>query len=745
MNGLRITQTESVLNGFEAVEYNDMSLLDRVIQSKDLKAIDDDDFKSKHCKHEKDALIAYKKKISKCFASVTYSKSKVNFGRVFPKKPFSVGSFRRAIRHVLCKNYYVDIDLVNSQPSIIYNVCKLNNIETPCLIKYINNRDSILQQVKDSYDVDHDTAKELFITLTNGGSFYGWKLKYKINNDIQAFDFINEYKNEMSNIAIQIYNENIELRKALEKKEKKSNNVLGSFISYYVQEIENRILECMYVFISQFLKVKNNVILCFDGIMIPISDFRDSFISLLEAEIKRVFNFDMKLKVKEMEESINLEQRIQTYEEVKEEFETNHFKVRYPLMFIQENEGYFEHCYKAKKTFLDAYQNKPKYDKITKKGECERSSFVDDWVKDEFMREYEKVDFMPYGPFEEHKDSKNVFNTFTGYEINKTKNENLDINSVDMSLFEKYFLNLCGGRWDIYEFFKKYISHILKYPGHKTRVACLIKSEQGCGKGTLAEILTKIFGSKYIFEDQGAQAFFDRFNTAIANKLVCFVDEAKASDGFGNAEKMKKLISDKTIWLEPKGGEKYEMSNLANFIFFTNNDVVLKIEKTDRRFQLWTATSELRNDNEFFSNLRKVYLDDEKGLYAVYKWFLNCDVPKGYDFSNNRVITDEYKQLQALNIPPIIKFFEDIRDNTFEQPFLKYGSNELFSDFKKYCSFSGFKIEPNATRFGLDMKLYCPFSKKVKSSSVFYLIDYKQMIETLEKYEVEKIEFVDEE
>lgn len=438
------------------------------------------------------------------------------------------------------------------------------------------------------------------------------------------------------------------------------------------------------------------------------------------------------------------DEKDESYEAVKEEFEKNHFKVRYPLMFIQENEGYFEHCYKTKKAFLDAYENKPKYNKISKKGELERVSLVNDWVKDEFMREYEKADFMPYGPTQEYKENKNIFNTFTGYEINK--NTIQDVEDIDMTDFIDYFLHLCGNNWSIYEFFRNYISHILKYPSDKTRVACVIKSNQGCGKGTLAEILTAIFGSKYIFEDTGITAFTDRFNSATANKLIGIIDEAKSSDGFSNPEKIKKIISDKTQWIEPKGGEKYEISSHINLIFFTNNDVVVKIESSDRRFQLWTASNKYQNNTHFFTKLREKYIDDKKGLYAVYKWFLNSDVEQGYDFSNNRVITEEYKQNQALQIPPIIKFFEDIADSIVKTDILKFKPNELFNDFKRFCSSSGFKIEPNVTRFGLDMNIYCKaFAEKKKTSvSLYYFINYDIMIETLKKYEVEKIEFVDE-
>jgi hypothetical protein len=737
---LVIKEQESLLNGFEALEFVDLSLLDRIIQSKDLKIITD---KKKKYKTEKEWLMLYRRKIVDSFASVKYNYSKkINFGRVFPENLLSVGALRRPLRHMLCKNNYVDIDTVSSQQSILYNVCKLNNFETPYLLQYIENRESILKQVQESYNVDRDTAKELFITLTNGGNFTGWIYTYNLNSSFIPFEFINNYKNEMSNIIIQIYNDNQEFFKIIEKKNKKEEktNMMGSFISSYIQEIEKRILECMYKFISQFLKIKNNVILCHDGIMIFISDFRDSFISLLEQEIKRVFNFDIKLKVKDMDESINLQKEIETYDQVKDEFEKNHFKVRYPLMFIQENEGYFEHCYKSKKGFLDAYQNKPKYDKITKKGECERVSFVDDWVKDEFMREYEKVDFIPYGPTQEYKEDKRIYNTFTGYEINKNK---FDVEDVDMSDFIDYFIHLCGNRWDIYEFFRKYLSHILKYPRDKSRVACVIKSNQGCGKGTLAEILTAIFGSKYIFEDTGISAFTDRFNGAVANKLIGIIDEAKASDGFSNPEKIKKIISDKTQWIEPKGGEKYEISSYINLIFFTNNDVVVKIEASDRRFQLWNASNKYQNNTDFFSKLREKYINDEKGLYAVYKWFLDCDVKQGYDFSNNRVITEEYKQNQALQVPIIIKFFEYLEDEQYKQE--KYMPLELFTEFKKYCSIAGFKIEPNIQRFGLDVKTYCPFIEKKKSNNIYYYINHEMMTETLQKYEIEKIEFVDEE
>ena len=68
---------------------------------------------------------------------------------------------RKEIRHTLLK----DLDIVNCHPTLLYQLCKKNNIECEYLNQYISNRDNILNETIQFYNVSKDCAKKLFVQL----------------------------------------------------------------------------------------------------------------------------------------------------------------------------------------------------------------------------------------------------------------------------------------------------------------------------------------------------------------------------------------------------------------------------------------------------------------------------------------------------------------------------------------------------------------------------------------------------
>ena len=67
------------------------------------------------------------------------------------------------------------------------------------LEEYNNNRDDYLKKIINGFDTNKATAKELFNSIFNGGSFEGWKKKNKIstfNESNEITEFINKLYNE---------------------------------------------------------------------------------------------------------------------------------------------------------------------------------------------------------------------------------------------------------------------------------------------------------------------------------------------------------------------------------------------------------------------------------------------------------------------------------------------------------------------------------------------------------------------
>jgi len=177
---------------------------------------------------------------------VKYNKAKHQWGRVFPAKSLGITSFAKKTRNTFIKNTYYDFDLKNCQPEILRCICQANNIPCDIVIKYCNERESIIANIIASSGgkCNRDMVKSLIIRLSFMGGFDGWITE----NDLDLFPepvIVKQYRQEVNTIANLIKNANPDLFKTMSrlKKEKGEDNVMGSFLSTYLQEYELRLVE----------------------------------------------------------------------------------------------------------------------------------------------------------------------------------------------------------------------------------------------------------------------------------------------------------------------------------------------------------------------------------------------------------------------------------------------------------------------------------------------------------------------
>ena len=133
-----------------------------------------------------------------------------------------------------------DIDMVNSHPVILLNLCQKNGIACNVLKNYIENRDLIL----DSFGDNRKSVKEMFLTILNGGF-----------KDIYSDD------NRINNYLKLLEKEIIEIQKCFYTKDKryfeKTFNFMGKNLSRIILDIENQILQ---IIINNFVCKKSKCI-----------------------------------------------------------------------------------------------------------------------------------------------------------------------------------------------------------------------------------------------------------------------------------------------------------------------------------------------------------------------------------------------------------------------------------------------------------------------------------------------------
>ena len=157
-----------------------------------------------------------------------------------------------------------DIDMVNSHPVILLNICQKNGITRNILKDYVENRDLIL----DSFDNNRKSVKEMFLTILNGGN------KDKYSDD-----------NRINNYLKLLEKEIIEIQKFFYVKDKryyeKGFNFKGKNLSTIILDVEKQILQIM---INYFVLKRINIFtLEYDGLKI-YSDNKSKHFSINELE-----------------------------------------------------------------------------------------------------------------------------------------------------------------------------------------------------------------------------------------------------------------------------------------------------------------------------------------------------------------------------------------------------------------------------------------------------------------------------
>ena len=200
---------------------------------------------------------------------------------------YGVGSclsyLKKEVRNSIMPKNIKDIDMVNSHPVILLNLCQKNELSCNVLKNYVENRDLIL----DSFG-DRKSVKEMFLTILNGG------FKDRYSND-----------NRINNYLKLLEKEIIEIQKHFYTKDKryfeKGFNHSGKNLSRMILDIENQILQIM---INYFVLKRINIFaLEYDGLKI-YSDSKSKHFSIngLEKIILEKIGINMKLSFKNIED-----------------------------------------------------------------------------------------------------------------------------------------------------------------------------------------------------------------------------------------------------------------------------------------------------------------------------------------------------------------------------------------------------------------------------------------------------------
>jgi len=770
---LILSPLKSALDGLITYDWINEKLLKKCLNSTLL----EDSMEWDETKQLKKYMSKYNKSDKKYFITVINARPKgLNYGRVIPQNNLGLSHIRREIRHTITTKddktkYYYDIDIVNCHYVILSQICSQNGLKTDSIDKYIKDREKILKKLMEETQIERAKAKQLFIAIIYGASFEKWKKDNNISfsSKSKINTFIEELKTNIETVRNTIIEKNPKIGYEVEKnkilKNERYYNYEASFLSIYLQEYECRILECMYLYFLNNNMIKNKICtLCADGIMIPKENIDNITQTMKELEkvIENTTGFKIKLEQKEMNEDYleELEDKqikkddddkdFKTYEEVKKEFEKTNFKVKTPLLYCSIN-SFGELVMRNKTDFYNLYENLF-YRTKTYNDEGEEvvrnNNFINSWLKDEEMRTYEKMDFLP-----KQEAPNNVYNTFKCFEVEKTKitTDEYDLccefdcegkqqyskkeieKNIKQSLIYKHLFNLCGNDDKVFQYVLNVLSRKVRKPHLLTNTAILFKSNAGSGKDTFFNWFgNNIIGREYYFNNSDTNLLFGKFNSELENKILCVLNEVSYKETIEIVEKLKDRITNPVNKIEYKGLKPITQTNHATYIMFTNKSNPLQIETHDRRYLTIECNNEICNNAEYFKKLNEE-MATKKYNRLFYEYLKSLDTDD-YDFTGNRPETELNKELKEHNIPIISRFLEDIylKNNDKTIKIIKYTATHIYKKFNEYIQENNIKTDMSNTQFGLQLRAYKSIEKKRGNKGNSYEINipkiYKELV-----------------
>ena len=338
--------------------------------------------------------------------------------------------------------------------------------------------------------------------------------------------------------------------------------------------------------------------------------------------------------IKTEEDKIKREENIALRKLRKDYFELFHCKIMTPSLYIRK--GTDDYDIMKKQTLQDNYSN------------LEHQEFITSWLQNPSIRTYEYVGYMPT-PLE---CPDNMFNLWKGLECDSwIKHSVIDMGEIDV--FIKHLWLLVGKNNKCLEYVLNYLAHIVQCPGILPRTALVFKSAQGTGKNIFFEgFANYLLGKQYLLSTCKMDMIIGRF-PMINQKLMVIMDECSGKDSFLNSEIIKGQITAETLPFERKGIDAINVLNTGRMIFFTNNGSV-KIEQTDRRFNVYECSDDMANNKVYFDTLANA-LKNQKRMEMFASFLKKRDLSK-VDFINDRVITSIYKEMKTATVPAEIKF-----------------------------------------------------------------------------------------
>jgi hypothetical protein len=235
------------------------------------------------------------------------------------------------------------------------------------------------------------------------------------------------------------------------------------------------------------------------------------------------------------------------------------------------------------------------------------------------------------------------------------------------------------------EYVLNWVARMFQRPHEPGQTAIALRGEaEGAGKSLFGHILLRPWGinGRHISD---TKHLVGHFNAHLQSCGLLFADEALWPGDKSAEGTLKRLITEPTLLIEPKGVDAYEVPNCVHLLLASNKDWVVPAGKHARRFAVNEVSAKFVGNRDYWEALR--HQMSHGGIEAFFHEMLHRDISNFdvFDIPQTRALTaqkmhsldpfDEWWQdlLEKGQLPgrrvegrPFIAFTEDLREDLLQ-------------------------------------------------------------------------------
>lgn len=284
-------------------------------------------------------------------------------------------------------------------------------------------------------------------------------------------------------------------------------------------------------------------------------------------------------------------------------------------------------------------------------------------------------------------DPATTVNLFNGFAMEPKAGE--------FNLILELLYHLCGEDDAIYEWVVCWLAYPLQHPGAKMDTAVVMHGDEGSGKNLLFEkCVSRIYGEYGGII--GNAELEDKFNDWASKKLFVVCDEVVTRNELRQLKgKLKGMVSNATIRINPKGLASRDEANHMNFMFFSNELQPLALDKTDRRnMVIWTPP---KQPEEYYAAVAEQIFNG--GTEAFYRYLLDVDIGT-FNEHTKPIMTEAKANLISLGLSAAERFYREWSGGFLPLPYVCCSAMQLYQAFCRWSTLNGERFPATQTMFG---------------------------------------------